>query len=647
MSTVDQEFLLTLFQEENACGVKFQQDGMILKGNPQDDRRNFQGSLLLVQHRNGAGSGPHYLVWLPYSYLFCVAPHLVSPAVRRTIDADPEQQQSADASSAQMRIEWMYSICLPVSRIAKMLRKSNLRGKRIVTISRVGGGVECPLIFQEGGVTKFLDEIKKFCTLRQAPSSLDEFIVEGVQEDGAGSAVLAGSASFASPGASSSATQRGGDYRDPTQLQQELYAGVSTPTSKAGALVNSLMSFGANLSSTGSKIAGAVANAIDNTVKSGASVSTSISSSVGDEDSEHLKPIVRNRGTRRMGPALTLSEWNACFDATGCLDPELFAKARLKMFAGGCGTMEVRRLIWPFLLNLYPMSSSLAERHVIDAANKQQFDTLCCQWKSIFPQQEKNFRHYRDVKLAIEKDVVRTDRSHPAFEDDSSPKLAQLHETLLCYAMFNLDLGYCQGMSDMLAVLILIYDEPFMGYAMFRQLLSEKCEGNFRHDVKSNMEKQLKQLQALVRKFVPTLYAHLERNLAENMTFCFRWLLVLFKREFDMEDIFLLWDVLFSSPYTPQFEIFLNAALLKGVSQQVVELNLAYDELLKFTNAMSLRMPVTDCILLAQDFYDLVGAQMAWETKKNGENAFRPKLADVLEALTEAESPRGTPLTKR
>ena len=662
MNTVDQEFLVDLFREENLSGVKFQQDGMILKGNPQDDRRNFQGSLLLVQrsawNSQIANSRSHYVVWLPYTYLFCLAPHLVSPAVRRNIDADPETPDASNkdpaASAGSMRIEWMYTICLPLSRIAKMIRKSNLRGKRIITISRAGGGVECPLIFQDGGVTKFLDEVKKLCTLRQAPSSADEFLVEDVQEESSAnsssSAAAGGSSTSAVDVSSRPAPQA--DYKDPQQLQKELYSSVASPTGKAGGggggLVGSLLSFGANITSTGSRIAGAVANAIETST----SRSTPTAPVTGDGDGnatsgfgdEHLKPIVKNRSSRRMGPALTQQEWVSCFDpATGTLNPELFAKARVKMFHGGCGTMEVRRQIWPFLLNLYPITSTQAERAAIDAANKQQYETLCQQWKSIFPQQEKNFRHYRDVKLAIEKDVIRTDRSHPVFEDDKAPKLVQLHETLMSYAMFNLDLGYCQGMSDLLAVIVLMYDEPSQGYAIFRQLMSEKCEGNFRHDVKSNMEKQLKQLQVLTKKFVPQLYAHLERHLAENMTFCFRWLLVLFKREFDVEDIFILWDVLFSSPYTPQFEVFVNVALLKAVSQQILDQNLPYDELLKFTNALSLRMQVADCILLAQDFYDLVASQMAWQTRKAGENAFRPKLSDVLEALAELESPKVPP----
>ena len=123
------------------------------------------------------------------------------------------------------------------------------------------------------------------------------------------------------------------------------------------------------------------------------------------------------------------------------------------------------------------------------------------------------------------------------------------------------------------------------------------------------------------------------------MTFAFRWLLVLFKREFEVDDICLLWDVLFSSPYTPQFEIFVTVGLLKAVSPQIVEQSLTYDELLKFTNSMSLRMPVVDCIVIAHELYDFVASQMAWQARKAGENAFRPKLADVLLALKETDAP--------
>ncbi|CUE81780.1 Hypothetical protein, putative [Bodo saltans] len=117
MGCVDQELLLDIFREENLEGVKYYQDGVILKGNAQDDKRNFTGTLLIMQRSawNSATPGARvcYMIWIPYSYLFCLAPHLVSPAVRRVIDANgdlPLLDRRDAAAHVSTKIEWMYTM---------------------------------------------------------------------------------------------------------------------------------------------------------------------------------------------------------------------------------------------------------------------------------------------------------------------------------------------------------------------------------------------------------------------------------------------------------------------------------------------------------------------------------------------------------
>lgn len=57
------------------------------------------------------------------------------------------------------------------------------------------------------------------------------------------------------------------------------------------------------------------------------------------------------------------------------------------------------------------------------------------------------------------------------------------------------------------------------------------------------MKLQLQQLHTLLSVIDPQLTRYLDRHESGNMFFCFRWLLVLFKREFSQEDIMRLWEV--------------------------------------------------------------------------------------------------------
>lgn len=78
------------------------------------------------------------------------------------------------------------------------------------------------------------------------------------------------------------------------------------------------------------------------------------------------------------------------------------------------------------------------------------------QWRSVTEGQENRFSEYRDRKSLVEKDVNRTDRTHPFFAGDNNPHLAVLQDILMTYVMYNFDLGYVQGMSDILAPLLLL-----------------------------------------------------------------------------------------------------------------------------------------------------------------------------------------------
>lgn len=53
-------------------------------------------------------------------------------------------------------------------------------------------------------------------------------------------------------------------------------------------------------------------------------------------------------------------------------------------------------------------------------------------------------------------DVKRTDRTQEYFAGDDNPNLGVLQDVLMTYVMYNFDLGYVQGMSDLLAPILCI-----------------------------------------------------------------------------------------------------------------------------------------------------------------------------------------------
>ena len=101
----------------------------------------------------------------------------------------------------------------------------------------------------------------------------------------------------------------------------------------------------------------------------------------------------------------------------------------------------IARDVWPFLLHLYPFDSTFEQREQIrhnkylhyQKIRARRYDLLVRIavriWKFFIRRREaavndpEQVQFFHDVEAIIEKDVVRTDRSHPYFKGDDNPNL--------------------------------------------------------------------------------------------------------------------------------------------------------------------------------------------------------------------------------
>lgn len=81
----------------------------------------------------------------------------------------------------------------------------------------------------------------------------------------------------------------------------------------------------------------------------------------------------------------------------------------------------------------------------------------------------------RERKDLVEKDVQRTDRNHDYFSGDKQAgelHLNMLQNILMTYCMWNWDLGYVQGMSDLLAPILVVMDDEVDAFWCFDGFMS-------------------------------------------------------------------------------------------------------------------------------------------------------------------------------
>ncbi|KAL5212476.1 hypothetical protein ABZP36_023323 [Zizania latifolia] len=286
-------------------------------------------------------------------------------------------------------------------------------------------------------------------------------------------------------------------------------------------------------------------------------------------------------GKQRDNP-LSVEEWSNFLDPEGrVMDSKALRK---KVFYGGVDHV-LRKEVWKFLLGYHEYDSTYAEREYLAVVKRAEYEAIKSQWKSISPTQAKRFTKFRERKGLIDKDVVRTDRSVPYYEGDDNQNVVVLRDILLTYSFYNFDLGYCQGMSDFLApILYVMEDEPESFWCF--TILMERLGANFNRD-QSGMHAQLLALSKLVELLDPPLHNYFRQNDCLNYFFCFRWVLIQFKREFSFDQIMLLWEVLWTHYLSEHFHLYLCIAILKRYRSRIIGEQMDFDTLLKFINELS------------------------------------------------------------
>ncbi|CAK1540745.1 unnamed protein product [Leptosia nina] len=325
--------------------------------------------------------------------------------------------------------------------------------------------------------------------------------------------------------------------------------------------------------------------------------STSVTKTEGYEVIS-VKPTLPPRPCIPRGTPLSTEKWEGLQDTDGrILEVE---GVKQLIFRGGVAH-SIRHSVWKYLLDYYPWNATHADIRKIQKKKTEEYFSMKLQWRSITEKQESRFSEYRERKSLVEKDVNRTDRTHPFFAGDNNPNLMVLQDILMTYAMYNFDLGYVQGMSDILAPLLLLLGNEVDSFWCFAGFM-EKILSNFDID-QAGMKQQLLNLQQLLTFAVPDLAKHLATKDSENMYFCFRWLLVWFKREFSFSDIMRLWEVLWTGLPCANFHLLICVAILDAEKDVLISGDYGFTEILKHVNDLSMCLDIDKILSTAEGIY--------------------------------------------
>jgi len=202
----------------------------------------------------------------------------------------------------------------------------------------------------------------------------------------------------------------------------------------------------------------------------------------------------------------------------------------------------------------------------------------------------------------------------------------------MTYSFFNFDLGYVQGMSDLLAPILVNMQEEADAYWCFKKLM-DRIGGNFHKD-QNGMHTQLVQLATLLKCLDPELYEYFRERNCTNMFFCFRWVLIQFKREFNFNTIMRLWEVLWSNYCGRNYHLFVSLAILLKKRTDIINANMEFDDTLKFINNLSMQMNLEEYLVYA-------GLLFCLFKKKAEDPQLAQQFADLFEFILGKEQDLG------
>ncbi|XP_017078619.1 uncharacterized protein LOC108112826 [Drosophila eugracilis] len=246
-------------------------------------------------------------------------------------------------------------------------------------------------------------------------------------------------------------------------------------------------------------------------------------------------------------PPMCDSEFRLFLDALGQIQRK--DELHRVIFLGGIDP-SLRRVVWKHLLNVYPGGANgLAldghQRMEFMRRKSEQYCRLRDTWKAAV-KRGSVAGELAYVTSMVKKDVLRTDRLHPFYAgSDDNQNIAALFNILTTYALNHPTVSYCQGMSDIASPLLVTMNDEAQAYICFCAIMA-RVRGNFMLDGIA-MTQKFAHLTEALSFYDPEFWEYLKSQQADDLLFCYRWLLLELKREFPFEDSLRMLEVQWSS----------------------------------------------------------------------------------------------------
>ncbi|KZT10974.1 RabGAP/TBC [Laetiporus sulphureus 93-53] len=178
---------------------------------------------------------------------------------------------------------------------------------------------------------------------------------------------------------------------------------------------------------------------------------------------------------------------------------------------------------------------------------------------------------------AITRDLGRTFPQHAFFTDGRGIGQENLFNVLKAYSLYDPQVGFCQGLPFVAAILLLYMPDEEAFCLLVRLMYSYDLRGHFLPDMP---KLQLRIFERLVEEHAPVLHVHFLRERIKSSMYCSQWFMTMFSTRLPMDVVFRIYDNCLASGIEALFSFGL-ALLLKN---ETTLLSLTFDQLVTFLN---------------------------------------------------------------
>ncbi|XP_057664280.1 USP6 N-terminal-like protein [Diorhabda carinulata] len=152
-------------------------------------------------------------------------------------------------------------------------------------------------------------------------------------------------------------------------------------------------------------------------------------------------------------------------------------------------------------------------------------------------------KHSTDARQ-IDSDVNRQFREHLHYRERYSIKQQSLFNVLTAYAMYNSEVGYCQGMSGLAGVLLMYMDEEDAFWAVHILLTNPKyaMHGLYKEGF-PKLTRFLAHHDKILSKLLPKVKKHFDKHGLDAILYSLKWFFVCFIERVPFNLCLRIWDI--------------------------------------------------------------------------------------------------------